>query len=300
MKKKNKFLVTQSIILLILTIIFTIIVFLTKNYYFSDFWKYEEEKYLDPIINVSILKEGQGNYEIKENKINEMISAKEITQLIEQNYRVASKFYFEYFPKSFEKKAEWYVVNLSTFLQSSKIKKMVHWLKIEIHQPLYDVRGRMIQKVLKLFGVSQMKSSEFVSVWIHEFSHYVDIYFLEKKVIRDLSNNFYDISWQKTKVLKPWQTNLGFVSGYAMTNKYEDFAESFTYYILHNQDFLMRSKKSEILKMKYDFFNIYIFKQWEFKEEDFSVNNKVRDYYRDITKIDIDLEKLLQYLEKSI
>ena len=34
-----------------------------------------------------------------------------------------------------------------------------------------------------------------------------------------------------------------FVSWYAMTNKYEDFAESFTYYILHNKDFLNKTKK---------------------------------------------------------
>jgi hypothetical protein len=48
-----------------------------------------------------------------------------------------------------------------------------------------------------------MKSEEFVSVGIHEFSHYVDIYLLEKKVIQDLSDHFYEISWDKTRVLKP-------------------------------------------------------------------------------------------------
>jgi hypothetical protein len=39
-----------------------------------------------------------------------------------------------------------------------------------------------------------------------------------------------------------------------MTNKYEDFAESFAYYILHNNDFLEKTKKSNILLEKYDFF----------------------------------------------
>jgi hypothetical protein len=39
-----------------------------------------------------------------------------------------------------------------------------------------------------------------------------------------------------------------------MTNKYEDFAESFTYYVLHNDDFKNKSTKSKILKKKYDYF----------------------------------------------
>jgi hypothetical protein len=44
-----------------------------------------------------------------------------------------------------------------------------------------------------------------------------------------------------------------------MTNKYEDFAETFTYYVLHNSDFVEKTKKSEVLKRKYDFFRNYIF-----------------------------------------
>ena len=284
--------------MLILTVIFTIIVFFIKNYYFSDSHTHDEEQHIEPSIEST---EVHGWTEIlKESKIDEQISGKEITQLIEEHYRAAAPFYFEYFPENFEKQAQWYTLKLSNFFQSQQIKKMVYDLKIELHKPLYDVRGKMKNKVLKLFWVSQMKSEEFVSVGIHEFSHYVDIYFLEKKVIQDLSDHFYEISWDKTRVLKPWQDKTNFVSGYAMTNKYEDFAESFTYYILHNKDFAFKAEKSEILKKKYNFFHVFLFKKWEFKDTDFSVDNIVRDYYRDITKIDIDLEKLLQYLKNWI
>jgi hypothetical protein len=45
-----------------------------------------------------------------------------------------------------------------------------------------------------------------------------------------------------------------------MTNKYEDFAESFTYYVLHNNDFYSKAKKSDILMNKYNFFKNNIFK----------------------------------------
>jgi hypothetical protein len=50
-----------------------------------------------------------------------------------------------------------------------------------------------------------------------------------------------------------------------MTNKYEDFAESFTYYILHNEDFLTKSENSLVLKRKYDFFGKYVFRNHIFE-----------------------------------
>jgi len=81
-----------------------------------------------------------------------------------------------------------------------------------------------------------------------------------------------------------------------MTNKYEDFAESFTYYVLHNDDFLRKTLKSDNLANKYDFFDNILLKK-KFNDTDFSIDNTVKDYYRDITKIEIDIEKLLQYLK---
>jgi len=128
--------------------------------------------------------------------------------------------------------------------------------------------------------------------------HYIDLYYLEKKVAFDISNDFYSISWDSTKVMKKGQKNTDFVSGYAMTNKYEDFAESFTYFVLHNDDFLYKSEKSNTLKQKYDFLNKVLFKNKEFRETDFSSDSKILDYYWDITKINIKDEKFLQYLKK--
>jgi hypothetical protein len=82
-----------------------------------------------------------------------------------------------------------------------------------------------------------------------------------------------------------------------MTNKYEDFAESFTYYVLHNGDFLEKSNNSNLLKNKYDFFKKIVFRNNEFSGINFSNNEKIQKYYRDITKIDINLENFLQYLK---
>jgi hypothetical protein len=83
-----------------------------------------------------------------------------------------------------------------------------------------------------------------------------------------------------------------------MTNKYEDFAESLTYFIIANNDFKDKTESSEILEKKYLFFKNKLF------TDDFLINTKftnnliIRDYYRDITKMNLDLKKFLQYFKK--
>jgi hypothetical protein len=143
-----------------------------------------------------------------------------------------------------------------------------------------------------------MKKEEFLAVSIHEFAHFIDLYSLEKKVLKDISFYFYALSWESTKVLKPGLKQKDFVSGYAMTNKYEDFAESFTYYVLHNKDFLKKSEESKILQAKYNFLKKNVFRKGEFLETDFSEGAGREKYYRDITKISFHLEKLLIFVKK--
>lgn len=50
-----------------------------------------------------------------------------------------------------------------------------------------------------------------------------------------------------------------FVSGYAATNQYEDFAETFAMYVFHNAVFLDRAKNSSALQQKYDFMKTSVF-----------------------------------------
>lgn len=111
-----------------------------------------------------------------------------------------------------------------------------------------------------------------------------------------MSEIFYKISWESDQILKRQQTNLDFVSGYAMTNKYEDFAESFAYYVLHNTDFVKRAKKSESLQKKYNFFRQYIFPSGIFQTDVYSSVSSPKEYYWDVTKIDYDLQEFLAYL----
>ena len=313
MTEKNKFILQQSIIIFCLTTLFTIIVFLIKNYYFSVpvSNEYIEENYLEPTINIHSLEEDKEYLNLEPEAViniswswnldldNITLTWSELTELIEANYTSAAPFTFKYIPDAFEKKSLDFAIVFWEFLQSQIMKTMIHNLDIEMHEDLVDVRGKMKHRSVKLFWYHHDHQWEYLSVAIHELAHFIDIYFLEKKVIQDLSDKFYEISWEETKVVKPGQVQADFVSGYAMTNKYEDFAESFTYYVLHNDDFLRKTLESAAMSKKYDFFDNILLKK-KFNDTDFSINNTVKDYYRDITKIEIDIEKLLQYLKNWI
>ena len=311
MKEKNKFILQQSIIIFCLTIIFTIIVFFIKNYYFSASISPEEieEKYLEPTVKQQdILHIGHSHDDETSHSHDELfsvnidkseLSSDELSELIQQHYSSAAPFVFTFFPEEFEEESQDFWALMSEFLQSNIMKGMIFDLDIQMHQDLLDARGKMKQRSVKLFWYTQERQEEYLSVAIHELAHFLDIYFLEKKVYQDLSDNFYDISWESSKVIYPGQSQVDFVSWYAMTNKYEDFAESLTYYVLHNEDFLVKTLDSQKLREKYNFFHEFLLKDY-FKDTDFSIDNDVEDYYRDITKIEIDIEKLLQYLKNWI
>jgi len=269
-----------------LTLSFTVVIFFI-NYNF--FWNLEnitkntaiEEKYIDN--------------EIKDNKNYNTTNKKELIDYYKEKNN--NKYDFYYYPKNFEIEITNLKNDLETILLQNIFLGKIDSIDISLIKEKTDRRWKMKNKEIKLFWAKNNLESEYLSVFIHEFWHYIDLYFLEKKVFLDISSKFYEISWIETKIKKNNLSNKDFVSWYSMTNKYEDFAESFTYYILHNKEFLEKTKTSFILKQKYDFFSIYIFKNKEFFNSDFRVNDK-KNYYRDITKIEFDKNKLFNYLKK--
>lgn len=293
MNNRNNFFLSQAWLFLALTIFFTGVVFIIKNYFFMSLQPQMEEQLIqtDKTAQKYVTEQTEDIFEKDDEKV---------ATILKDYYASAAPFMFYYFPDNFEKSAQEYSKLFWDFLSSDAIKKWVYDLHIQMHEKKYYVRGKMKNKSIKMYGIEDLSKEEFLAVAIHEFAHFVDIYYFQKKVIRDLSENFYGISWESTKVIKPWLKQSDFVSGYAMTNKYEDFAESFTYYILHNKDFLQKAQKSEVLMKKYKYFWVYFFKKDDFKQQDFSKENEVLDYYRDITKIPFDIENLLQYLKKWI
>ena len=88
----------------------------------------------------------------------------------------------------------------------------------------------------------------------------IDIYTFKKKLQKaDPSEEFYAMSWVKPNIMKAWLSGSSFISGYAATNQYEDFAESFTMYVFHNKEFLKRAESNALLQKKYTFLKVSVF-----------------------------------------
>lgn len=136
---------------------------------------------------------------------------------------------------------------------------------------------------------------EFMKVLSHELAHYIDIItYTKTQTTPDISTKFYTISWKNSSEKYRESKLSDFVSGYAITNQYEDFAESFVFYMFHNATFKEKAKKNEVLQKKYDFFRTYIFKKGEFVNKEYAVEPKTIDgYLWDTTKVRIFLKKYL-------
>lgn len=62
--------------------------------------------------------------------------------------------------------------------------------------------------------------------------------------------DFFSISWIEADVLRAEAKKADFVSGYAQSDAFEDFAESFVMYILHRDAFAERAKSSTAIAAK--------------------------------------------------
>lgn len=241
-------------------------------------------------------KEQESTRAVYENIIKE--EKQKLKNYEKENLEYRYKIVFD--PYSFEDKlASNYVKTLDYSLEKEVLGNKINKLDIFLKEEDLGTRGKMKNRSIYLFSPESLSLAEFLSVFVHEYGHYIDLYFFEKKILWDKSDKFYDISWESTQIKKAWQELSDFVSGYSMTNKYEDFAESFTYYMLHNKDFLVKSQNSSILQKKYNFFREELFQNWEFERQDFSLSDEIKDYYRDTTKINISLENFLKYLKNS-
>jgi hypothetical protein len=174
---------------------------------------------------------------------------------------------------------------------------------LDYNKNAYRGLGGNEMVVLRAVDIS---SQEMMSVLIHEMGHNVDYAFLkpEKREHRsefkdgkhpiyetDPSLNFFRISWQDENTLKKTAVNMDFVSGYAMTNPFEDFAETYIYYVLHNKDFKVMASSSDALYQKYIFMKYTVFDGVEFDTGAGQVNTKNRPW--DATLLTYDIAELI-------
>jgi hypothetical protein len=187
------------------------------------------------------------------------------------------------------------MTNLKQILYSASMTFNYAKLIVVIDGLQREPRGRM--KDAKIFLSPYIaRDTEFTKLFVHELAHYIDIYsIVGSDSKRDISSDFYYISWQAPTTKRYNQGTIDFVSGYAATNQYEDFAESFVFYVFHNAVFADRALKSESIRQKYLFFANSIFPGGSFQGTDFTVG-KIPSYVWDSTKISFSLQKYLYSL----
>lgn len=278
-----------------------------------------EKEYIEkqlPKENIVKIEDKKINDNISINKNKEEINRKEILEKIQKKQKEyqekillekeeellnsAPVINVKYIDEDFEYRVnKEIVISFYSVFKSNIFNWFFDEININLNEKKSDIRWKMSKRTLRMYWVNILWRNEFTSVFIHEFGHFIDLYYFNNFLNTDISNKFYNISWDWTKVIKPGLSVNDFVSWYSMTNKYEDFAESFTYYVLHNWDFLNKLKKSDILEKKYEFFSNYVFKDNSFLSSNFSSEELLlKDYYWDITKIDINFKKFLNYIKK--
>ncbi len=298
------FTLKNFIFLFLYTLLFTLLLFIGREIFFA---KVQEEIYLEPQLweDFENFDEQTGYYSFSgttQEEVNAAVGKLIYDAYLAENSREnTAQITAHYIPRNLEEKVKSsHVPLLEAFVSFPDISKTIKQLGIYMYKNIGEVRGRMKSQNIHLFWVEKMGEEEFLSVFIHEFWHYFDIYTLKKSQFGDESDKFYEISWESQSQMKKQLQQGDFVSGYAMTNQYEDFAESYVYYILYNRDFFTKAQSSSFLRQKYEFFEKYVFSQKQFYKENFSPEAELKSYYWDITKLPVDIKKFLQYLQNDI
>ena len=145
---------------------------------------------------------------------------------------------------------------------------------------------------------------ELVGVLVHEIGHIMDTGVMKgtrdtgissfmdgaKPVYEDdPSLNFYRLGWADEKTVRWNVTDKDFVSGYAMTDPYEDFAETYAFYILHGNEFRELMQHNDILKKKYTFLKTRVFDGKEYFNGKDETEADERHY--DVTVLPYDITK---------
>lgn len=146
---------------------------------------------------------------------------------------------------------------------------------------------------------------ELVAVLIHEMGHITDTGVITGSSIggksafmdgknpvynNDSSLIFYSISWLNQSEHKQSYSALDFVSGYAMTDPFEDFAESYAYYVLHGDEFRVLAENNKALAKKYAFLKEYVFHDTEY-ENGYTKDLRVTHRFYDVTVLPFELNK---------
>ncbi len=148
-----------------------------------------------------------------------------------------------------------------------KCRDALHDLFVRYEKPKH--RGLSGKHVIILDGT--VADEEFRALLIHELGHITDLGCLQgtsgtQTVFRDgrdimLSDDpsvsYYRISWESASKKRSSARVEDFVSGYAFSDIFEDFAEGFAYYLLQREAFAARAKENRAIELKLRWFERY-------------------------------------------
>lgn len=116
-------------------------------------------------------------------------------------------------------------------------------------------------------------NQEFRALVVHELGHVVDLGCFrgtpesgttvyvdgnDMMYANDPSIEFYQISWLSSHSQRRGTNKDDFVSGYASWDMFEDFAESFAYYVLHRSEFEKRAETNSVIAAKLNWLQTYL------------------------------------------
>lgn len=151
--------------------------------------------------------------------------------------------------------------------------------KLEVRKDTHVSRGLANSQMMILNTDSISSEDELKAVFTHEMGHIVDLGMLTSNsniktvfwspgtqvFANDPSLDFYHLSWKDDKTKSNLALRSDFVSGYAMSSPFEDFAESYLFYRLHGEKFRQITHYSKVLAAKYDFMKTKVFNGEEFQ-----------------------------------
>jgi hypothetical protein len=140
--------------------------------------------------------------------------------------------------------------------------------------------------------------AEFQSLIKHECGHVTDLGGLRGTVASGQSNffdgntpifnddpsvAFYEISWINPTTMKSGMDERHFVSGYAMTNPFEDFGETYAFFAMQQEEFARLAQANPVLQAKYEFMERVVFRDTPSFTTGFYVRGNKIDW--DVTKM---------------
>lgn len=150
-----------------------------------------------------------------------------------------------------------------------------------------------------------MSDAELAAVVIHEVGHTVDAtLFAGTSIVTtafsdgpnvlsidDQSIAFYTLNWTSNTNHTDDSESSDFVSVYAASDPFEDFAESYAAYVLHGSNFLTAAAKNKTLQAKYDFLKNTVFNGTTYT----LAENPIELPVRDITVLPYDFNEFLSF-----